>query len=186
LRILVMRDLDSHQGRTVDRLCESVLNIVRRHHNESSLIPHPNHDNVFALQTELSGLRLALHIANRPYRRDFIKSTIDDYVLNLSLRRLSAQALLHECRRDDWTLTAEQLLNKVQNEIPALLVGNGIPRLIEAKEYVRLYAAVLQIATTPAVFAAKVLAHAEENDIREVFAPLLAAAQFLAEDTDVA
>lgn len=180
LRILVLRDLDTHRGRTIADLRSSVSNLVhRRHVAAADLAPDPTYQNVFTLPADSSGLRLALHIANRPYRPEFIKSTIDDYVLDLALRVPTAQALLQDCRRDDWTITVDGLISKVQDEIPALLSQNGIPRLVEAKEYIRLYATLLQIPTTPASFAAKVVAHAQEADIREVFAPLLAAVQFL-------
>jgi len=181
LRILVLRDLD--EGRTIDGLCESTLNVVRRHHTSARLISHLNYDHVFTLQTDLSGLRLALHIANHRYHQEFIKSTIDDYVLNLALRPATAEALLQNCRKEDWIITTDKLVSKVRDEIPELLRQNGIPKLVEAKVYVRLYAALLQMATTPAIFAGKVLEHAQTDDVQEVFAPLLAAVHFLGSDS---
>jgi len=134
LRILVLRDLDTHNNRTIEGLCASVSNIVRRYHADASLAAHLNYDHVFTLQNGPFGLCLALHIANHRYQQEFIKSTIDDYVLNLALRATTAQALLQVCHKDDWTITADQLLIKVRNEIPELLSQNGIPRLVEAKE----------------------------------------------------
>jgi hypothetical protein len=181
LLILVLRDLDTH--RTISGLRDSISNIVRQHISDASLVVHPTHHNVFTLQAGISGLRLALHIASQRYHQGFIKSTIDDYVLNLALRGTTAQSLLQDCRSEDWTITADQLMNKVRDEIPALLSQNGIPRLVEAKEYIRLYAALLQTHTSPPVFAQKAVAHARDDDLREVFAPLLAAVQSLEADS---
>jgi hypothetical protein len=70
------------------------------------------------------------------------------------------------------------VISKIEHEIPSLLNRNGIP-LLEAKDYVRLYAAVLQEHTSPPTFAKKTLAHAEPDDVREIFAPLLAAVEFV-------
>lgn len=183
LRILVLRDLDSHQGRTIERLCESTLDRVKRHHPNSRLVPVAGHDNIFKLQAEIPSLRMALHIANDRYRPEFIKTTIDDYVLKLAIRQTTAAALLSSGRQEKTGITMEQLVHKVQEEIPALLNRNNIP-LTEAKDYLRFYAAVLRAHTSPAVFAGKVMEHAGEDDIKEVFAPLLAAIQFLGEDVD--
>jgi hypothetical protein len=81
--------------------------------------------------------------------------------------------------RTDWNITPQRLIEKITKEIPALLTQNGIPLRPHAKDYVRFYAAVLSLHTSPPVFAEKTLAHAKEDDIKEIFAPLLAAIQHL-------
>lgn len=178
LRILVLRDLDSHQNKTVKGICDGVSERVKRHHPQSEFVRSVEHDNVFKLQSDLSGLHLALHVANDRYSSEFIKTTIDDYVLKLALCSNTAASLLESCKKAGWEITTEELMNKVQSEIPALLKRNRIP-LIEAKDCIRLYATVLQAHASPAVFAGKVLEHAEESDIKETFSSLLAAIQLL-------
>lgn len=186
LRVLVLRDWDKHTGKTTDDLCKSVLDIVRQYRPEAELIPHANHDNVFSCQTD-GGLSVSLHLATRFYAAHFVKATIDDYVLELALLPATAERLLESSRERgqrqkptrEWPISAAVLIEKVTREIPELLQKNRIPQLLEAKEYVRFYAALLQKHSSPATFAAKVQEHADEQDIRTVFAPLMAAAQFL-------
>ncbi|MGH9833622.1 MAG: hypothetical protein ACREBD_07215 [Blastocatellia bacterium] len=189
IRCLVMRDLDSHVKETSDGIRSGVEQTLRRLFDERgfvsqnvSLSPHDKHENVYTFQAIDPNIKVALHIAIYCCLDHFVKSTVDDYVLNLALRNHTPESFLQKNRKRDWTIAAEALIDKVQQEIPALLQKNGIPPLGEAKDYVRLYAAVLQMHTSPPVFAERALAHAQESDIREVFAPLLAAAQFLSDD----
>ncbi len=194
LRVLVLRDLDKHTGKTVERLCQSVLSIVQRQQPDAELIKHGQHDNVFTLRTGLNGLSLTLHLANRFYDPSFVKATIDDYVLELALHPATAARLLESQRAAgqrqqpprDWPITPSALIEKVTREIPALLQKNQIPPLLEAKEYLRFYATLLQLHSSPQTFAGKVLEHAQEPEIRTVFAPLLAAIQSLSEEPEVA
>jgi len=184
-----MRDLDSHGGQIVDGIRGGVEQALRRMFDERgfasqdvSLIAHGGHDNVYAFRATEPNIKVALHIATYRCLSHFIKSTVDDYVLNLALRYGTVESFLQENRSRNWNIGAETLLNEVRREIPALLQRNGIPQLREAKDYVRLYAAVLQMDTSPPVFAERTMAHAQESDIQEIFAPLLAAAQFLSDD----
>jgi len=189
IRCLVMRNLDSHDRETVDGIRSGVEQALRRMFDERgfssqnvSLIAHDKHDNVWAFQAADPNVKVALHIATYRCLGHFIKSTVDDYVLNLALRYNTVESFLRENRSRNWNIGADTLLNAVRREIPAMLQRNGIPQLREAKDYARLYAAVLQMDTSPSVFAERTMAHAQESDIREIFAPLLAAAQFLSDD----
>lgn len=189
IRCLVMRDLDSRAGETVEGIRGGVEQALRRLFDERgfasedvSLIAYDSHDNVFTFQATDPNIKVALHIATYRCLDHFIKSTVDDYVLNLALRYSTVESFLQQNRNRSWTISVETLINEVRREIPSLLQRSGIPQLVEAKDYARLYAAVLQTHTSPPVFAEKTLAHAQESDIREVFAPLLAAAQFLNDD----
>lgn len=189
IRCLVMRNLDSHDGETVDGIRGGVEQALRRMFDERgfssqnvSLIAHDRHDNVCAFQAADPNVKVALHIATYRCLGHFIKSTVDDYVLNLALRYGTVESFLRENRSRNWNIGAETLINEVRREIPSLLQKNGIPQLREARDYARLYAAVLQMDTSPPVFAERTMAHAQESDIQEVFAPLLAAAQFLSDD----
>jgi hypothetical protein len=189
IRCLVMRDLDSHVGETVDGIRSGVEQALRRLFDERgfasqnvSLTAHDGHDNVFTFQATAPDIKVSLHIAARRCLDHFIKSSVDDYVLNLALRYGTVESFLQENRNRNWTIGVDTLINEVRREIPALLLKNGIPQLREAKDYARLYAAVLHMDTSPPVFAERTLAHSQESDIQEVFAPLLAAAQFLSDD----
>lgn len=188
IRCLVMRDLDSHVGETSEGIRSSVEQALRRLFDERgfasqsvSLSLHDRHENVFTFPATAPNIKVALHIATHCCLGHFIKSTVDDYVLNLALRASTAESFLQKNRTRNWTISADALINKVRQEIPALLQSNGIPPLGEAKDYVRFYAAVLQMHTSPPVFAERTMAHAPESEIQEVFAPLLAAAQFLSD-----
>ncbi len=190
IRCLLMRDLDPHAGETVDGIRSGVEQALRRLFDErgfasqdASLIAHAAHDNVFTFQATEPDVKVALHVATYRCLSHFVKSTIDDYVLNLALRYSTVESFLQENRNRHWTIGAEALLNEVRREIPALLQKNGIPQFREARDYARLYAAVLQTHTSPPAFAEMTLAHAQERDVQEVFAPLLAAAQFLSDDS---
>lgn len=182
IRCLVLRDLDTHVGETVESIVQSVQDTVHRMLQQrlpgtppvtlSQLLNFPS---VYTLAPSQPDFRLALHIAIDRWREEFIKATIDDYVLSLAVQPQTAGAL---AAKKGWQVSAEDLLQKVTTEIPRLLKSNGIP-LREAKDYVRLYAAVIQEHTSPPVFAQRTLAHAGEDDLRRVFASLLAAIDFL-------
>jgi hypothetical protein len=182
IRCLVLRDLDAHVGETVAGIVQSVGDALNKILSERvpeqlavTLQQHPNHASVYTLALPRPDLRLALHIATHRWRVEFIKATIDDYVLALAVQPTTASALI---ARKGWPTTAEHLLRKVTEDIPGLLNANGIP-LHEAKDYVRLYAAVIQEHTSPPVFAERTLAHADETDLRRVLAPLLTAIEFV-------
>jgi len=180
IRCLVLRDLDGHEGETVGTVRQSVADALRRefdrrglHAAPMKLIRHADHDNVFTMATTDPDFRLALHIAVYKWKESFIKSTIDDYVLALALNRTTAERLA-----DKLALDGGGLIHKIEHELPDLLARNGI-RLEEAKDYVRLYAAVIKTHTSPPVFASKTMANAEDGLIRAAFSPLLAAVDFL-------
>lgn len=182
IRCLILRDLDAHDGETIERLVQSIQDVWRNEfqkrgvqHSIDLISEHPDHDNVFILAMTDPDLRVALHIATYRWREEFIKSTIDDYVLRLALESATAAALIAS---KPWQASAEHIIDKVTRQIPELLRNNGIP-LQEAKDYVRLYAAVIQAHTSPPVFAQRVLEHVTDERIRSVFAPLVAACEFV-------
>jgi len=71
------------------------------------------------------------------------------------------------------------IIQKVTQEIPTLLQQNGFPPLSEAKDYVRLYAAVIRMHTSPPVFAGRVLASANAHLVQQNFASIIAAIEAL-------
>ncbi len=180
-RSLILRDLDAHDGETIERIVQSVEDALRRMLQKRGveispeLIPLANYDNVFVWFIAEPDIGVALHIATYRWQQNFIKATIDDYVLKLALQSQTAQALAQSQRLQ---IAADQLIAKVTHELPALLDSNGIP-LVEAKDYVRLYAAVIKSHTSPPVFATKTLKHVEDVEIRNTFAALFAALDFL-------
>jgi len=182
IRLLVLRDLDAHTGETVESIVQSVRDVVNRTMRERvpgtpsvTLSPLPDFPSVYTLALSQPDFRLALHIATYRWREEFTKATIDDYVLSLAFQPEVAAALIVEKR---WNLSADDLCKKVTSEIPRILEQNGI-LLREAKDYVRLYAAIIHEHTSPAVFAEIVTAHVPEENLRSAFAPLLAAIDFL-------
>jgi hypothetical protein len=175
------KELDDH--------CKSIIHVVKKFHADARFDPLPDYANVFVVHSVPANLQIVLHIAN--YRCDthcqeqekFSIATTDDYVLNLAFKETTANGLLESCRRDGWTIKPESLIAKIKKELPDLLTRNGIPLQREAKEYVKLYGAVLSLAISPNRFAAKTLAHAQEQDIREVFASLIAAIEHLGNES---
>lgn len=191
LRCLILRDIDTHEYETTENIRHSYQQAIQRILQELEEHDLPtvefrtleSHDNVYTLVLGQPNLRLALHLANNRWRETFIKTTIDDYVLTLSLHRETAVALIND--KNSWSeVEPDEIIRKVTDEIPALLANNNIP-LREAKDYVRLYAAVMQLHTSPQVFAEKVLAHASPASIDKVFASLQAAVNFLGGDGNV-
>lgn len=182
IRGLVLRDLDAHDGETLESIVQSLSDTLHRMFEERgvqgvspNLEPLSEHPNVFVWESAQPDIRVALHIANYRWKQDFIKATIDDYVLALALKPSVAEALVQS---QNLVIAPERLIEKVTQEIPTLLDTNGI-RLIEAKDYVRLYAAVIKAHTSPSVFAQKTLSHAGDATIKATFAPLLAACEYL-------
>lgn len=182
IKCLVLRDLDQHVGATTESIVQSVSNAVGHMLSERipgapqvTLAQHLQFGSVYTLSLNQLNFRLALHIATDRWNSSFIKATIDDYVLSLAFQAETVQNLV---QRKGWNVPFKEVLRKVETEIPKLLSENQIP-LKEAKDYVRLYAEVIQEHTSPAVFAEKVLAHANQNEIRSVFQPLIAAIDFL-------
>jgi hypothetical protein len=180
-KLLVLLDLDD---KVIDDCCRSIIGVVKRFASDAEFdLLSKEMNNVFTLRSGPSNLRLALHIASYRYQESFSIATTDDYVLDLAFREATAGKLLESCKRSDWTITADKLVGKIRSEIPDLPRSNGIALLSEAKEYVKLYGAVLSLAVSPNFFAAKTLKHAKEEDIREVFAALIAAIEYLGSES---
>ncbi len=137
IRCLVMRDVDSHVGETVDRVKLSIEDALRRLFRERgfdsdcvSLQPLQKRPNVYTYQSSAPDIRIALHIADYRYSDQFIKSTVDDYVLKLAMRPATAKALLQEKRKNGWKITASQLISKIGRTYAAQLNGSsngGLP-----------------------------------------------------------
>ncbi len=177
---VILRDLDSHTDETEARICQSISGALQRELNRidiqitmPQLTTHSTQSNVYTLSLPDLNFRLALHIAIRRWNNSFIKSTIDDYVLELALRENTVNRLAEQIR-----ITPNNLAAKITDEMPDLLARNGIT-LVEAKDYVRIYAAITKLHTSPPVFAEKIMANADEADICEIFQPLLAAFEFV-------
>lgn len=178
LRVLVMRDLDRHEGETAERLrqgSEQMLKKVLKNRNlDDSIQIEQMGPNIFLFAKQEIDLRLCLHIADYQWSTSFIKSTIDDYVLAIALEPQIAQALAEKQKIAD----GPTLMKKITEELPQLLESNGI-LLYEAKDYIRLYAAILKMHTSPPVFTEKALANAEASLLQKHFSSLFAAAKTL-------
>ncbi|MCS6916015.1 MAG: hypothetical protein RMK29_21730 [Myxococcales bacterium] len=181
VRCLVLRDLDERE--TMERIKQGLQTALQALYRERGhpkavvrFVRHRAHGNVYLHTCTELDVRVALHIATYRHLPDFCKSTIDDYVLRVALHHETAAALI---KRQGWSISSKRIIHKVTSEIPALLKQNGIPMMGEAKDFIHFYAALLRVHTSPAVFAEKILHHAPESELREVFAPLRAAAEFL-------
>lgn len=181
IRLLILLDLDTHEEETIETIVQRVTDRLRHAFIErkydGSLVTlscHSDFPNVYKMSLDQPDIRLALHIANDRWCEDFIKTTIDDYVLALALKPGTAD----EFARDLGIKNGDQLIKKITQEIPDVLNHNEI-KLVEAKDYVRLYAAVIKAHTSPAVFAEKTLSHAPKEEIDKTFASLLAAVKVL-------
>jgi hypothetical protein len=183
IRCLVLRDLDAHEGETEERIAQSLSDALRTMLNQRGVQTRPNltpladYTNVFVWASEQPDIRVALHIATYRWSPEFIKATIDDYILGLALDPAVAEKL---AERQRMSIGPDQLIAKITQELPDLLGKNGI-QLVEAKDYVRLYAAVIKAHTSPPVFAEKTLSHASDAEIKARFAPLFAALESLEE-----
>lgn len=181
IRASILRDLDTHDHETIESVKQSVEDTLQRMFQTRGiqaglqLMNLEEYENVCAWKSDELDFRLALHIATYRWSDQFIKSTIDDYVLALALEPNTALAL---AQSQGLRVDGHRLIEKVTRELPDLLQKNGIP-LVEAKDYVRLYAAVIKAHTSPPVFAQKTLHHVDDATVRKTFEPLCAALEFL-------
>lgn len=179
LRCLVLRDLDAHEDETPKRLTQSLGDALNRMlaQREVAVQPQPTllsgYDNVWTWSCEQPDIRVSFHLAAYRWKPDFIKATIDNDILALALEPSVAARLAERVE-----VSADTVIAKITQELPALLAANGI-QLVESKDYVRLYAAVVKSHTSPAVFAQKVLSYASDGQIQTQFAALIAAKTFL-------
>ena len=132
--------------------------------------------NTFVWDAPSIDFRLVIHIASRRSLSGLTKCTIDDLVLRLALNQNVAANLAQRQKVD---VNGQIIIQKVTQEIPMLLRQNGFPPLSEAKDYVRLYAAVIRMHTSPPVFAANVLAGAKDHLVQQNFASIIAAIEAL-------
>jgi len=182
VRALILRDLDD--GETYERIVQSVrdgmIQVFRKSNiNEvPQFAPLPLYKNIYAWKSASLNFHIAVHIADYDYRWDtsFTKSTIDDLVLRLAFDPNVATIL---AQRQNVNVNGQVIIQKVTQEIPALLQQNGFPLWSEAKDYVRLYAAVIRMHTSPPVFAANVLAGAKDHLVQQNFASIIAAIEAL-------
>lgn len=184
LSLLVMRDQDQKGPAQV---VQSVQEQLRPHLPKAELASHSVAEGVYQLDAPSQKLRLALMIARWEGIKAFFPAisnhAMDDYVLTLAMQRLTAQRLLAARHKSRQVLGVDKLLAKVKDEIPALLVQNGLAPFIYAKDHIRFYAALLGTPLSPVKFAEMVMQHADEDDLRSHFASLLAAVAFLSPAT---
>lgn len=204
VRCLILRDLDSHDDETPASIKQSVVDCFKALFRERgfddqgvNFKPHEQFSNVFLFEITAPDLKVALHIAEYKYSEQFIKSTIDDYILDLALRAETVQSLIkrkqnirikefiEEIAGDSEEAKINQLANtiikKVLEEIPQLLRENGFPPLKEAKQYLQYYSAITQEPKSPAVISKDVIKCASDEAKQTVLASLFATIQFLSE-----
>jgi len=176
VRALILRDKD--EGETVQQIIQSVSGGLIQVFQDRGINAVPQfrqlQGNVYILELINPDLCIAIHIADYRWDNSFTKSTIDDLVLRLAFDPNVATIL---AQRQNVHVGGPVIIHKVTQEIPDLLQKNGFPPLSEAKDYVRLYAAVMH--TSPSVFAANVLAGASNHLVQQNFASIIAAIKAL-------
>jgi predicted RNase H-like HicB family nuclease len=182
LRVLILRDLDMHEGETIERVVQSTEDALRQlvTNRHPSLNPKleklDGFENIYIWSSgNYPDIRIALHIATHRWSESFIKATIDDYILTIALQSHIANDLTKDIK-----VKGECIIEKVTKEIPKILNDNGII-MEEAKDYVRIYAAIIKSHTSPPVFAQKVLNQngVDEKILKEHLRSLCAALEFL-------
>jgi len=180
VRALILRDKDP--GETIKRIIQSVNNglggiLKQRGINTSLQFQRvAGFWNAFVWNAASIDFRLSIHIASRRSLRGLTKSTIDDLVLQLALDK---DVAAHLAQRQNVSIDGQVIIQKVTQEIPMLLQQNGFPPLSEAKDYVRLYAAVIRMHTSPPVFTERVLANTDDHLLQQNFASIIAAIEAL-------
>ncbi|WP_028458735.1 hypothetical protein [Chloroflexus sp. Y-396-1] len=176
VRALILRDKDPNE--TTKQVVQSVNNGLGGLLNQRGINTSLQFQrvagvwNAFVWNAASLDFRLAIHIASRRSLPGLTKYTIDDLVLQLALDQNVAA---HLAQRQKVNVNGQVIIQKVTQEIPTLLQQNGFPPLSEAKDYVRLYAAVIRMHTSPPVFAEKVLASANNHLLQQNFASIIAA-----------
>ena len=183
LRCLVLRDVD--EGETLDQIVQSVADACTHLLSKSGyptlqtiFTPHETYTNIYSCVFPTPDVRFTLHIAGKKWHDNFTKSTIDDYILDLALQKSVVGKMISGNGVEWASVRSDEIVRKVIKEVPALLTRNQIP-LHEAKDYIRLYAAIMQLHTSPPIFADVVLGKAEPTQKAHVFGSLLAAIAFL-------
>lgn len=195
INCVILYDLDRHKNKTESSILQSVFadtGFLKKIDSFKTIDisgikkQDSRHTNLYTLSIPELKFKIAIHIANKRYKESFEKSAIDDYVLELGLLPNTVINLLDSINRRSSqpkkiNISWEKVVDKVIREIPDLLKSNanGVEHLTSAKDYVRFYAAVLKLDTSPPIFAEKVMKNADENDIRDVFAALIAAFEFV-------
>lgn len=129
--------------------------------------PVAEHSNLFSHFSEK--LSLMLHVSDATgcgENRDF-----DGYILQL-LQGPSKENIVNGIIKND-QLT-KTLIRKAEEEIPALMISNGFP-ITSSKSWLYTYIAAFQRKKSHVYFAEEVVRNSPEEDLRKVFAPLIAA-----------
>ncbi len=178
VRALILRDKDPDE--TTKQVVQSVNNGLGGLLNQRGINTSLQFQrvagvwSVFVWNAASIDFRLSIHIASRRSLRGLTKSTIDDLVLQLAFNPNVATTLAQNVH-----VGGQVIIQKVTKEIPMLLQQNGFPPLSEAKDYVRLYAAVTRMHTSPPVFAEVVLANTDDHLLQQNFASIIAAIEAL-------
>lgn len=137
-----------------------------------TFVPHryPQFSNLFI--SENAGLRVLLHISNAVIpgssRGDF-----DGYILQL-LQGAEKVQIAQKIIGNNAPVSAQQLLDKAERELTALMQQNGYP-WTHAKSWLYGYITAFQQRVSHVAFAKKVVEYAEEAELRRTFKTLIIA-----------
>lgn len=181
ITMVILRDLDQV---SIESVVQSTEDALKNVYTEIPVkfVKHEKYPNIFFYMHEDAEIKIVLHIAEKcsiDGLPEFKNCTTDEYVLDLALRPETIFNLTEfkEIRKENSHLNPEEIQNKIISEIPNILRKNGID-LVEAKDFVNLYILVLQLDGAKMRYAdlpGKVIEHAHDGDIEEVFESWIAA-----------
>lgn len=190
-RVLILRDLD--RGEIIVNIVRSFENIIKflLPGKEVEMSKDEIFDNIFKFKAIVNSfpLYIVLHIAKAPHIKDIEwkdekNITTDDYILALALDERVIQQFAKEAK-----IEPEKLRAKVQEEIPAVGVNNGI-QFREAKDYLGIYMAMslfysIKRSEQDELFSGVVINRAfkySRDYVNEIFKSLFEAINFLSEE----
>lgn len=191
--IVMFRDMDS--GKAIDDIKRSAENAINEalemfKRDRLSFSQSPEYPNVYFIRNKRPTFDFILHIAQRNHAEElprFGNCTTDDYILDLAIRTGTIENLkeFKEAKKNNLHLTAGEIQKKIVKEIPSILGRNGI-KLKEAKGFVNLYIAVLQIGGKGSLryceLPGEVVEHARDKDVRDVLESWITAFQMIRRD----
>jgi hypothetical protein len=191
LGVVMVCDLD--RGKTVEDVRKSIEDAVNETLDvakiEKSIRLVHKESNIFFAENVDPTFVVVLHIAQKRCIEGippFKNCTTDDYVLDLALRKETIKNLpeFRKAQEKNPDLIPEDIQNKIKSEIFGMLKDNGI-ELGEAKGFVNLYIAVLQLGGEGSIpysgLPGKVIAHARQEDVEEVFKSWITAFRMVGE-----
>jgi hypothetical protein len=192
-RILVMRDVDTNEGESINALkneYEGVLTQMSQQAGNISPIQLQSltgHSNVFTFALARPDFRIAFHFADEQRHgfTGFVKQTTDDYMLRLLECQNSVNGIFQRiCTRPRtpslaWAPgTDATVVRQIESQIRQHVGDVRLPSYLEAKYYLTVYAMIVREYGEDK-FIEWLIDGADTSDVRDTFSSLIAAIDFL-------